>query len=344
MGGAEVFTWEIAARLVRQGHNVVLFTSEFPGCKKEEYADEVKIVRAGSRYNVHRQAKQFYETTSAKSRFDVIIDGINTRPFFAPSFARHDEKIIPIIFQLAREYWLYETPLPIGLIGYLFLERIWLRRYKALPTATISRSTQVDLMHMGFEHIFTIPVGTNVPPRSELPTKELHPIIVFDGRLGRAKRPDHALRAFALVKRIVDDAELWIIGNGPMRKRLQDHSQEGVRFFDTAEHVERIKLVERAWMLVNPSIREGFGLNVINANAVGTPAVGYDVPGLRDSILDHSTGLLVKNGDINQLANALITLIRDRNLRTLLSTNALQHSKHFSWDESARRFSNMLAS
>ncbi len=338
MGGAEVFTMEIAKRLVHRGHNVVLFTSEFPGSSRAENADGVRIVRAGSKYSVHSHAKKFYRDATAKSRFDIIIDGINTRPFLTPSFANHGETLFALIFQLAREYWFYETPFPIALIGYFFLERKWLRPYRDLPTITISKSTQDDLLQMRFKRVFKVPVGTNVRLGSNAASKADYPAIIFDGRLGKAKRPDHVLKAFRLVKRKVRDSQLWIVGDGPMKKRLLERAEEGITFFGGIEHPKRIELLEKSWVLVNPSIREGFGINIINANAVGTPAIGYDVPGLRDSIVPGSTGLLVKNGDINSLADALIKVISDESLRTSLSKNAFQYSKLFSWDESARQF------
>lgn len=333
---------EIAKRLVRQGHNVVLFTSEFPGSSLTENADGVRIVRSGSKYNVHSHAKKFYKDATTKSKFHIIIDGINTRPFLTPSFANHGETVFALIFQLAREYWFYETPFPIALIGYFFLERKWLRPYRDLPTITISKSTQNDLLRMRFNRTFKVPVGTNVPTRSNMASKADHPVIIFDGRLGKAKRPDHVLGAFHLVKGKFRDSELWIIGDGPMKKRLIKESEEGITFFGSIEHLKRIELLEKSWVLVNPSIREGFGINIINANAVGTPAIGYDVPGLRDSIVPGSTGLLVKNGDIRALADALITVISDESLRTSLGKNAFQYSRLFDWDESARQFMEII--
>jgi glycosyltransferase involved in cell wall biosynthesis len=338
MGGAEVLTMEISKRLVDQGHEVILFTSEFPGSVREEISNGVKIVRAGSKYNVHRHASEFYRDASAETTFDVIIDGINTRPFLAPTFASHDERIFALIFQLAREYWFYETSFPISLVGYYLLERKWLRPYRKLPTITISKSTQDDLLDMKFKRTFIISVGTNVPMRSDLPSKTEYPTIVFDGRLSAAKRPDHILKAFHLVRQKFRNSQLWIVGDGPMRSRLLEDAEEGVTFFGRVEHSKRIELIEKSWILVNPSIREGFGLNIINANRLGTPAVGYDVPGLRDSIVPNLTGLLVKSGDINALAQALTNLISDERLRKSLGINALQYSKDFSWDESARQF------
>jgi glycosyltransferase involved in cell wall biosynthesis len=99
----------------------------------------------------------------------------------------------------------------------------------------------------------------------------------------------------------------------------------------------------RAWVLVNPSVREGFGLNVLEANALGTPCVAYDVAGLRDSIIDGRTGLLVKeNGDVTKLAEAMIKVLGDGALRKALSENALEYCKSFSWDRTSQEFEKVL--
>jgi hypothetical protein len=92
MGGAEVFTREVAKRMVKKGHEVTLFTSEFPNCKKEEILDGVRIVRAGGRYSVYWNAKKFYKRYFSGERYDVVIDEINTRPFFTPKFVTNGEK------------------------------------------------------------------------------------------------------------------------------------------------------------------------------------------------------------------------------------------------------------
>ncbi len=94
----------------------------------------------------------------------------------------------------------------------------------------------------------------------------------------------------------------------------------------------------QSWVLVNPSIREGWGLNIIEANAFGVPCVAYSVPGLRDSVRDQSTGLLVKNGDVQALAEGLLALLTDEELRVRFSKSALDYSRVFSWDVTAREF------
>jgi len=342
MGGAEIFTYENARRWVRAGHEVTLFTSEFPNCKTEECVNGVRVVRAGGRFTVYWKAKKYYRKFFSKEGYDVVIDEINTRPFFTPKFVNKGEKIVALIHQLAREYWFYETPFPISYIGYYYLENRWLRNYVDVPTVTVSESTSQDLLSLGFKWVFVVPEGLNFKPLEELPEKAGYPVVVFVGRLKRAKRPDHALKAFRIVREKIPKAELWVIGDGYFRKSLKKVAVNGVKFFGGLSNLERRKLVKRAWGLVNPSVREGWGLNVVEAAGFGAPCVGYDVAGLRDSVCDGVTGFLVEDGNVEALGDALIRVLEDEGLRMRLSKNALEYAKQFSWDKSAEEFMKVL--
>ena len=338
MGGAEVFTREVARRWVEAGHEVTLFTSRFNGCKVEEVLDGVRVVRAGGRYSVYWRAKEYYKRRFSREGYDIVIDEINTRPFLTPKFVDNGEQVVALIHQLAREYWFYETPFPISYIGYYLLEDRWLKNYVDVPTVTVSESTKQDLLDLGFKSVFVVPEGLNFTPLREVPEKEEFPVVVYAGRLKRAKRPDHAIRAFKIVKEEVPSAELWVIGDGPFRKDLERMAGEGVRFFGGLSNDERRRLLERAWVLVNPSVREGWGLNVVEANALGTPCVAYDVAGLRDSVKNGETGVLVPDGDVEALADAIVEVLVDEGLRERLSRSALEWSKKFSWDKTAEEF------
>ncbi|MEM1542691.1 MAG: glycosyltransferase family 4 protein [Candidatus Bathyarchaeia archaeon] len=344
MGGAEVFTREVAKCWVGWGHKVTLFTSEFDGCKREEILDGIHIIRNGSKFSVYLKAKKYYEEIFLREKYDVVIDEINTRPFFAPKFVNGGEKVIALIHQMAREYWLYETPFPVNYIGYYFLENRWLKHYVNVPTVTVSESTERDLLDLGFKRVFVVPEGLNFKPLNNFPKKESFPVIVYVGRLKRAKRPDHAIKAFKIVKERFSKAELWIIGDGYFRKALERMAFNGVRFFSGLNNENRRELVKRAWVLVNPSVREGWGLNVIEANALGTPCVAYSVAGLRDSVKDGETGLLAKNGNIKDLAEKIIAVLEDDALREKLSKNALEYAKQFSWDKTAKEFMKVIRS
>lgn len=332
-GGAEAFTHENARRWINADHEVTLFTSKFQDCKKEETVNGIKIVRAGSKYSVYREARKYYKKYF-KGKFDVIIDEINTRPFSTPKFVEN-EKIIVFIHQLAREYWFYEVPFPINYIGYHFLEGKWLSNYRDIPTITISNSTKQDLLNLGFKKVFVISAGITFDSLTKVSSKEKEPTLIYIGRLKKAKRPDHAIKAFNLVKRKIPNAKLWIVGDGYLRKDLEKKACNGVKFFAYMPEKEKIELLSRAWVLINPSIREGWGINIIEANACSTPCIAYDVPGLRDSIKNNETGLLARVATVEKLAEEILKVLSDHELRQKLSENALKWAKNFSWDKSA---------
>lgn len=336
-GGAEVYTHEVARRLVERGHEVTLFAAGFRGCVREEEVDGVRVVRSGGRMSVYLRARGFYRRDSA---WDVVVDEINTLPFLTPRFA-DSSKVVALIHQLAREFWFYETPFPISLIGYHFLEDFMLSHYRELPTITVSESTKLDLERIGFRRVFVVPNGVDIEPVDELPEKSERPTIIFLGRMKRAKKPQDVVEAFRLVKREVGDAQLWMVGDGYLRRRLEGRDK-GVRFFGYVDRKTREMLLRRAWLIAVPGVREGWGQVVTQANALATPAVGYDIPGLRDSIRHGYNGLLVDGGDIHAFAEAMVRLLTDDELRLRLSRNAIEWARRFSWDKSAEEFERVI--
>jgi|Deesub1362B_J571_1020462.scaffolds.fasta_scaffold00502_9 glycosyltransferase involved in cell wall biosynthesis len=336
-GGAEVYTHEIARRLVERGYSVTLFTAEFNRCRREEIVDGIRIIRRGGKYSVYRKAREYWKKNK---NFDVVIDEINTRPFLTPKYADR-EKIIALIHQLAREFWFYETPFPVSMIGYYFLENYWLRHYRSVPTITVSESTKSDLEQLGFKKVFIVPNGLDVKPLDAIPKKSERPTVIFLGRMKRAKKPQDVVEAFKLVKKEVKDAQLWMVGDGYLRRKLEQRAK-GVKFFGFVNGKTRVELLKKAWVIAVPGVREGWGQVVTQANACATPAVGYDIPGLRDSIKHRYNGLLVESGDIHAFAEAMIKVLIDDELRKKLSNNALEWAKQFSWDKSAEEFERVI--
>ncbi len=346
-GGAEVFTHEVCKRLLKQGEaqSITLFAASFSGAAPEEKIDGVRIVRRGGKYSVYSAARKFYSENH--HQFDIVIDEINTKPFHTPSFV-HEKPIVALIHQLAREFWFYETPFPINVIGYLFLENYWLRKYRDVPTITVSRSSEDDLMNLGFKNVTTVPEGIGFEPLGMLPEKEPKPTVLFVGRLKKAKRPDEALRAFKVIKDEIPDAKLWVVGDGYMMKKLKTMVREmfvdspDITLFGKQSAKKKLELMSRAHILLVPGVREGWGLVVTEASAMGTPAIAYDVPGLRDSVIDGKTGVLVSAGDYVAMAIEAIDLLRDHIKRKTYAKNGLRNARHFEWDKTSSEIAKIL--
>ncbi|NHN46543.1 glycosyltransferase family 4 protein [Halostella sp. JP-L12] len=334
-GGAEIFTHELLKRLAERGHEPTLFTSAFDGCDREEVMDGVNVVRSGGRLTVYRKAKKYYRRRF-RGEFDVVVDEINTRPFMTPKYV--DEPVVALIHQLAREIWFYETSFPVDRLGYHWLEDRWLRRYTDVPTLTVSESTKQDLVNIHFEDVTVVPQGLSFEPVDELPEKADVPTFSFVGRMNSAKRPDHAVKAFEYIKRRFSDAKLHMVGDGELLDDLRQEADEGVTIHGYAPEAEKLEMMKRSHALLVPSVREGWGLVVTEAAAMGTPAVGYDVPGLRDSIVDGRTGLLSAS-DPGSLAASAISLFDDYDT---YAKNALENAREYDWEATTDKVEHQL--
>src|SRR5215212_85476 len=338
-GGAEVYTHEVMKSLTQRGYEMTLFTSRFKGCQLNEKINGVDIIREGNKYTVYKEAKNYLK--AYKQHYDLIIDEINTVPFFVPKFV-NEKQVIAVIHQLAREFWFYETKFPVSHIGYYYLEKKWLSNYKDTITLALSDSTKIDLQALGFKRVFVVPPGLNVTPLSNVKEKEARPTVVFMGRLKKAKLPHDALQAFSIIKREIHDAKMWVIGDGYLRGKLESSNMKDVTFYGRISNEKKYDLLSRAHIILVPAVREGWGLVVTEANAMGTPAIGYDVHGLRDSIRHGETGITVKEKTPAAMAQQAISLLRDSISLSKYSTNALEFSRQFSWDNTANLFEKFL--
>jgi glycosyltransferase involved in cell wall biosynthesis len=339
-GGAEVLTHEIATRLSsRFGCDVTLFASQFDGAQQKVEIDGIKIIREGGKFGVYSKAVQYYRRY--KDNFQLVIDEINVKPFLAPKFVK-EIPLVALIHQTSPEQFSHELPFPISYIGRHYLEKKWLSYYRDTTTVTISESTRHELQRLGFTKIFLMPEGLNVTPLKSLPVKESVPTFAFIGRLKKHKLPHHAVQAFSIINQELPDAKFWIIGDGYMRKELQRTKIPNIEFFGRVTNEKKFELLKRAHMILVPAIREGWGLVVTESNSMGTPAVAYDVPGLRDSIKDGKTGFLVRDNSPRELANLAISLFRDSLTLDKISANAITYARQFNWDKSAQVFYDIL--
>jgi glycosyltransferase involved in cell wall biosynthesis/O-antigen/teichoic acid export membrane protein len=283
-GGAEVYLENVAREWVRSGREVTVFCSKVKGKPQREECDGVRVIRRGSMYSVYGEARKHW-AEEGRGNFDLVIDSVNTRPFFTPTFV-HDAEILAIFHQVAREVWFAEAIWPIAIVGRYLLEPRWLKQYRHVASATISASSRESLEEYGLQEVTVVPPGIPDVVMLEGP-KESVPTVVFLGRLSPSKRPQHALDAFGHIRRQIPEARLWVVGDGPMRAKLERSAPDGVTFYGRVDDRKRDELVARAHVLLVPSIREGWGLVVTEAAHLGTPTVGYDVPGLKDSLAAH---------------------------------------------------------
>jgi glycosyltransferase involved in cell wall biosynthesis len=337
-GGAEFVTHEVARRLVQRGDYVEWFSASFPGAPAEETLDGVRLVRAGRQWTVHWSAFRRYWGRLSSS-FDVVVDEVNTVPFFAPLWS--DIPTVMFIHQLAREVWWYESAFPLNAVGFV-AEPVYLRAYRNVPVLTVSESTRNDLSRLGFRGSITI-IPEGVEPISVATAAKLkEPTFLYVGRLAPSKRVEDIVHALAYFRRDFGVGRLRLIGVGPSRYTASLVKlarglgvEDSVTFMGRVSAPEKHRLMSQSNALLMTSVREGWGLVVTEANACGTPAIVYDVPGLRDSVRHESTGLVVAPQPAD-LAQAMIRLTRDPQLHDRLSAESLRWSDTLTFDETAR--------
>lgn len=338
-GGAEVLTQEISSRLAKKGHEITLFTAAFKGSTTHENIDNVRIVRDGGKFTVYEKAKKYYNRN--KCNFDLVIDEINVKPFLTPKYVKN-LPIVALIHQISPEQFTYELPFPIGIIGRYILEKRWLSTYKDILTVTVSESTRNSLRNLGFRNLTVIKEGLSITPISQPQKKEEKPTITFIGRLKKHKLPDHAVLAFKKIKEKIPDSQMYVIGDGYLMNKLKQLRIEGVTYFGYISNKEKYRLLSQSHLVLVPAIREGWGLVVVESNAMGVPVIAYTVPGLIDSVQNGVNGLLVKSNSPNELADAAISLIMNPRKLEQLSKSSIEYSKQFDWDNTTTEFEEIL--
>jgi glycosyltransferase involved in cell wall biosynthesis len=218
--------------------------------------------------------------------------------------------------------------------------------YRSFPFLTISDSSKLELIQRGISsgQITVIPNGISesyyIPQKND--RKAPVPTVLYVGRIKKYKGIQFLISAMLKVREKIPRAELKIVGSGDYLNDLKDlvnrlNLADCVRFTGFISEEEKIKLLREAWVSVYPSLKEGWGLTNIEANACGTPVVASNAPGLRDSVIDGQTGLLCRYGDVGDLVEKLIRILSDREFTRKLSQGGLEWSKNFSWDKTTEK-------
>ncbi len=341
-GGAEISLLEHAKYWVQKGAKVTWFASSFTGGKEREIIDGIHIIRKGSMFTVHIHALFYYFQNFRE--IDIIFDNFHFIPFFSPLYARN-KAIVAFINEPAREAWFKNGNIIIGTIGYI-LEPLFFLPYVKVPLLTGSDSIAAELLHYNVKKklLSVVPHGMNVSPLKGDPKKSTYPVIIYLGQLAKDKGIEDALESFVLLKKVVPKARLWIVGKPSSEKYLQRiqnlirnmHLKDDSTLFGYVTESRKNQLLEKAWVLIHPSIREGWGLNILEANSFGTPAVGYNISGLKDSIQDKKTGIITDKNTPYELSKEIISLLQDKKKYATLSRQARIFAKKFRWDKSGR--------
>jgi glycosyltransferase involved in cell wall biosynthesis len=232
---------------------------------------------------------------------------------------------------------------------YATLDHFLLRRFDAAVAVSAPIAAAIRRSGMSSDRVRTITNGVNLQPfrnaRSGLPgvggTNQTK-VIGFVGRLVPLKGIDYLLYAFQKVLTHDPDVRLVIVGQGPLRtqfeKLAQDlHVAQCVDFLGERRDMPAIYASLDVFVL--PSLTEGMPMTVLESLAAATAVVATPVGSIPEVIRHEETGLLVQPKDVDGLANSLLRLLRDPDLRGRLATNGAAVVENlFSAENMARKY------
>jgi glycosyltransferase involved in cell wall biosynthesis len=333
-GGAERVTLAYLVALVGRGHEVFWFANEFSGAAREETIGGIKIIRGGGKGSSVFKAIKWYRQ---QKHFDLVIDQHHGISWFAPWWAKTN--CVAYIHEVLGPIWNSFYPWPVSAIG-RWQERWTHWFYRNVPFWTPSESTRKVLEQHGVRGIHVFPNGTDATPLAILENKQIEsPLrLVTVSRLAPNKRVDHAIKALKILREKNVDVRLTIVGTGETEPVLKQIANDlgvcaQVEFTSQLDEQKKNEHLRRAHFLVHTSVREGWGLNVIEANAMGTPAIVYPVGGLVDSTVHDETGLVTKNETPATVADAVLKILSNPEKYDQLRVNAWNRSKTFAWNK-----------
>lgn len=346
-GGAEAVTMEHAKHWIKKGNSVTWFTSRFQFSQEKEIINGVRIIRKGSYLSVFLYAPFYYFKN--RKNFDIVIDEIHGIPFFTPLYVRKPR--VAFIHEIAKEIWDYMYPFPLNIFGKI-IEPFYLLLYKNENFWVPARSACDELINIGVkkENITIILCGLNQRPLKKIfKNKEEYPTFIFVSRVVKMKGIEDIIESFRILQKKLDNSQLWIVGSGNklylehLKERVNKLSlQNKVTFFGYVSDKKKMELLKRAHLLLHASIKEGWGLVVIEAASQSTPAVVYNVAGLRDSVKNNKTGIVLNRNEPEAMAEASFELLGDKRRYETMQESCLSWAGSLKWESSTKQSSELL--
>lgn len=343
-GGAELYLERIAVGLIEQGARVTVFCAEHGMAPRDEVRDGIRFVRRGSKMGIYARGLAMLATRRF-GKVDAVVDVQNGLPFFTRLGTT--VPVIVLVHHVHREQWPVVYPGAIGRVGWWIERRVAPRLYRNCQYVAVSTATREELIGQGIdpERIAVVHNGTDRAPEIDTP-KTGHPSMCVVGRLVPHKQVEHAIDTWRDLVAELPGLTLTIAGSGWWDQELRDHAtrtmaargmSHGISFEGHVDEGRKQEVYAAAWLMLLPSLKEGWGLVVGEAGMHRTPTIAYrSAGGTRESIEDGSSGLLVDSpAGLTAAARRILT---EPELREHLSEGAQVLSHRFTWGRAQRSF------
>lgn len=343
-GGSEVYVETIAEGLVRRGHTVTIGCAEHVRGAPAEERRGVHIRRSGTKFGVYARAAAALRRGDF-GPVDVVVDVQNGIPFCSPFVT--SAPVVVLVHHVHREQWPVIYGPMRSRLGWFIESRLAPRIYRSASYVAVSERTRDELGTLGIDRtrIDVIHNGTHGCPPSMRP-RAATPLVLVLGRLVPHKRVEHVLEDAARMKGTVPGLRVAVVGDGWWRPELDAHVDrlglsDLVDFYGHVDEETKDHMLRAAWVLALPSLKEGWGLVVMEAAARGVPTVAYlEAGGVAESVVHGQTGLLASSRP--EFGAYLERLLTDEGLRQQLGSRAREHALTFDWERSIDAFEDHL--
>jgi glycosyltransferase involved in cell wall biosynthesis len=345
-GGSERYVEQLAEWLSAAGDEVMIHCAAHPGAPASELREGVRIYRRGGRATVYVHGLRAVR----RLRPDVVVDVGNGLPFFSPLV--HD-RVVLLIHHVSRETWSASFGPLVSRVGWFIESRVVRHAYRRARYVAVSGPTREDVIALGVapDRVSVVHNAADPEPARASGTPPVRrspaPTLCVVARLVAHKQVDHAVQVLALLVEDFPGLRLRVVGDGPAR----DHVRSRAAALGVADRVEMLGWVDEAtkhdtiassWVLLCPSVKEGWGRVVMEAAAHQVPTVAYrSSGGLRESVRDGETGLLAD--DVRDMAERARSLLRDPVRREAMGAAAREYAASFTSGRMVAEFRRALA-
>jgi glycosyltransferase involved in cell wall biosynthesis len=345
-GGAEHYLETVAEHLASRGHEVTVYCAAHGDAAPAETVRGITFRRQGGRLTVYAAAmRALRRDERAHGPYDVVVDTQNGIPFFSAWGTR--SPLIVLVHHVHREQWPVVFGPVAARVGWAIESRVAPRVYRRRQYVAVSGRTRDELVDLGVDRdrISVIHNGTDAP-RALGVGRSAHPTLVVLGRLVPHKRVEHAIDVVARLRPTHPGLRLRIIGHGWWHDRIAEHAEQSGVADDVAllgfvdEDTKHAELAA-GWVALAPSVKEGWGLCVVEAASHGVPTVAYqDAGGLSESIVNGRTGVLVS--DLDEMTHEVAHLLADAETREEMGAHARDYARQFTWTSTADYWERLL--